>query len=214
MTRVGWVFLGVVALVLAAFVGTTRFGGSPVAPVAPRGEKIVDHVETAVRSTVARATGSPSTTVDGGSLPTLIVPVEGVARAAVSDTWGQARSEGRVHHGTDIIAPAGTRVLAAADGVIEKLFQSRLGGTTLYERSPDRRWTYYYAHLTGYAPGLHEGQQVRAGDLIAYVGDTGDAGPGNFHLHFGLTRTTPDQHWYQGDDVNAYPALAGMPPRR
>ena len=149
-----------------------------------------------------------------GAAPTLIVPVRGVARGAIADSWGDARGQGRTHHGTDIPAAAGTPVLAAADGVIEKLFASRLGGITLYERSPDRRWTYYYAHLSRYASGLAEGQAVKAGQVIAFVGDTGDAGPGNYHLHFGLTRTTPNQHWYQGEDVDAFPYLAGKPPAR
>ena len=80
---------------------------------------------------------------------------------------------------------------------------------TLYERSVDRRWMYYYAHLRGYAEGLHEGQAVRVGDPLGFVGDTGDAGAGNNHLHFGLTRMTPEQHWWQGEDVNPYPWLRG-----
>lgn len=201
MTRVGWIFLGVVALVAAAFVSMTSFGGPGPASVAAGGlpppsrlRRAVQRFEDYVRPAAA---------------PALLVPVAGVDRGAIQDSWGQARSEGRQHHGTDIPAPAGTPVLAAADGTIEKLFASRLGGTTLYERSPDRRWTYYYAHLAGYAPGVQEGRPVRAGQPIGFVGDTGDAGAGNYHLHFGLTRTTPDQRWYQGEDVNAYPLLAG-----
>ena len=135
------------------------------------------------------------------------MPVAGVSPAQVSDSWGDARGQGRAHHGTDIMAAGGTPVLAAAPGVIEKLFQSELGGITLYQRSPDRRWTFYYAHLARYAPGLHEGQAVRAGDLLGQVGDTGDAGAGNFHLHFSAGRLNPDQHWWEAHDVNAYPML-------
>jgi murein DD-endopeptidase MepM/ murein hydrolase activator NlpD len=140
----------------------------------------------------------------------LAVPVAGVARDAITDTWGDPRENGvREHHGTDIPAPAGTLVTAAAPGTVEKLFESGAGGTTVYVRSPARKWTFYYAHLSGYAPGLHEGQAVRTGDPLGYVGDTGDAGAGNYHLHFGLTRTTPDQHWYEGTDVDAFPYLTG-----
>ncbi|AOH86191.1 peptidase M23 [Sphingomonas panacis] len=140
----------------------------------------------------------------------LAVPVAGVARAAITDTWGDPRENGlRAHHGTDIPAAAGTLVTAAAPGVVEKLFESNAGGTTIYVRSPARDWTYYYAHLSGYAPGLHEGQRVRTGDPLGYVGDTGDAGAGNFHLHFSLTRTMPDQHWYEGEDVDPFPYLTG-----
>ena len=178
MTRVGWVILALILLAAGVFAALLRFGGTAPPPAA-----------------------RPA------SAPGLIVPVAGVDRAQLTDTWGQARSEGREHHGTDIVAPSRTPVVAAAAGTVEKLFESRLGGTTLYERSPDRLWTFYYAHLAGYAPGLHEGEPVRAGQLLGYVGDTGDAGAGNFHLHFGLTRTTPDQHWYQGEDVNAFPFL-------
>lgn len=140
----------------------------------------------------------------------LAIPVAGVARDAVADSWGDPRENGaRRHHGTDIPAAAGTLVTAAAPGVVEKLFQSGAGGTTVYVRSPARDWTYYYAHLSGYAPGLREGQAVRTGDPLGYVGDTGDAGAGNYHLHFGLTRTTPDQHWYEGEDVDPFPYLTG-----
>ena len=193
MTRVGWFVLGAIALAAALFASMVRFGGATPGPAA--------------RPTVAGPI-APAPARDD-DLPPLAVPVAGVRRDRIADTWGQARSEGRVHHGVDIMAPGGTPVLAAADGTIEKLYESRLGGTTLYERSVDRRWTFYYAHLSGYAPGLHEGQAVRAGEPIAFVGDTGDAGPGNYHLHFSLARLTPDQHWWQAQDVNAWPALRG-----
>ena len=142
----------------------------------------------------------------------LAVPVPGIARAYIRDSWGDPRDNGvRAHHGTDIMAPGGTPVIAAASGTVEKLWTSVAGGTTLYVRSPKRDWVYYYAHLSGYAPGLQEGQVVQVGDPLGFIGDTGDAGPGNFHLHFGLTRTTADQHWYQGQDVDPYPYLAGKP---
>lgn len=154
----------------------------------------------------------PSPPLAPGAGAVLRVPVAGVDRAAIRDSWGDPRDNGlRAHHGTDIMAPGGTPVTAAAPGTIEKLWTSAAGGTTLYVRSPARDWTYYYAHLSAYAPGVHEGQTVRTGDPLGFVGDTGNAGAGNFHLHFGLTRTTPDQHWYQGQDVDPYPYLAGRP---
>ncbi len=107
------------------------------------------------------------------------------------------------------MAPGGTAVLAAAPGRVEKLFTSDLGGLTIYVRSPGGRWIYYYAHLAGYAPGLAEGQAVARGQRIGFVGDTGDAGPGNTHLHFGLQRMAPGERWWQGQSVNPYPLLAG-----
>ena len=143
--------------------------------------------------------------------PLLTVPVQGVERRQITDTWGQSRANGaRAHQGTDIMAPGGTPVVAAAAGTVEKLFFSNGGGgITLYVRSSDRLWTYYYAHLAGYAPGLHEGQVVAAGELIGFVGDTGNAGIGNFHLHFGVSRMLPEQRWWEGEPVNPYPLLAG-----
>jgi len=151
-----------------------------------------------------------------GEHPWLTVPVAGVPRSKIVDTWGQARDNGlRPHHGTDIIAPGGTPVVAAAPGTVEKLFFSNGGGgITLYVRSPDRLWSYYYAHLQGYAPGVVEGMKVNAGDLLGFVGDTGNAGTGNFHLHFGLSRMLVTDRWWEGDPVNAYPLLAGPAPAR
>ena len=198
MSRVGWVVLAIVLLAAGLFASMLSFGGGVARPALPR---VADDRD-------------GTTAVDAAGQPLLIVPVRGVARSALVDSWGQARAEGRAHHGTDIPAPAGTPVLAAAAGTVEKLFQSERGGTTLYQRSPDRRWIYYYAHLQGYAPGIVEGKRVRAGDPVGFVGDTGDAGAGNYHLHFGLTRTDPAQHWYQGQDVNAFPSLAGTAARR
>jgi murein DD-endopeptidase MepM/ murein hydrolase activator NlpD len=166
-----------------------------------------------VTTTTATASAPGQAAPHPGGL--LAIPVAGVARSAIADSWEDPREGGaRQHHGTDIMAPGGTVVTAAAPGTIEKLFQSVAGGTTLYVRSPDRLWVYYYAHLAGYAPGVHEGQVVKTGDALGYVGDTGNAGVGNFHLHFGLSRTTPEQHWYHAQDVNPYPYLAGKASQR
>lgn len=138
----------------------------------------------------------------------LLVPVEGVRREALVDTWGQSRGGGaRAHEAIDILARRGTRVVAAAEGTIEKLFRSTRGGITIYVRSPDRRRIYYYAHLDGYAPGLAERQRVRAGDLIGFVGSTGDALPNAPHLHFAIELTEPVAGWWQGRAINPYPLL-------
>lgn len=154
----------------------------------------------------AANTAEPSIAAQG--LPRLTIPVAGVAAREIDNNWHDARGGGtRLHEGIDMAAPGGTPVLAAHDGRVEKLFESRLGGTTLYLRSNDGRWVSYYAHLAGYAPGLAEGQRVSAGDRIALVGDTGDAGPGNTHLHFALHRMAAGERWHQGMPVNPYPAL-------
>jgi murein DD-endopeptidase MepM/ murein hydrolase activator NlpD len=138
----------------------------------------------------------------------LLVPVAGVAPTALADTFTQARGSGRVHDAIDIMAPRGTPVLAAADGTVEKLYFSEGGGgITAYVRSPDRRWMYYYAHLDRYAPGLAEGQQLRRGAPVGFVGSTGNANPDGPHLHFAINAMAPDQSWWEGTPVNPYPLL-------
>ena len=140
----------------------------------------------------------------------LAIPVQGIQASQLVDTYTQARAGGaRRHDAIDIMAADGTPVLAAADGKVEKLFFSDGGGgITAYVRSPDQRWTYYYAHLQGYAPGLAEGQQVRRGQLLGRVGHTGNANPAGPHLHFAINRMEPGQKWYQGEAINPYPLLA------
>ena len=121
----------------------------------------------------------------------LAIPVEGVRAGQLSDTFTQARDGGlRVHDAIDIMAPRGTPVLAAAPGRIETLFVSKAGGNTVYQRSPDGGLIFYYAHLDAYAPGLAEGQSVRAGQRIASVGSTGNADPTAPHLHFAVLRSS------------------------
>lgn len=137
----------------------------------------------------------------------LIIPVAGVRREQLIDTFSEARSEGRTHDAIDIPAAAGTPVIAAADGEIIKLFQSERGGTTIYQLSTDRKLVFYYAHLQAYAPNLHEGQYAHQGDVIAYVGDTGNAGPGNFHLHFSIAILSDPKRYWDGTNINPYPLL-------
>ncbi|HSS20859.1 MAG TPA: M23 family metallopeptidase [Pyrinomonadaceae bacterium] len=137
----------------------------------------------------------------------LIIPVTGVRADQLIDTFADARSEGRVHDAIDIPAPAGTPVLAAADGEIIKLFQSERGGTTIYQASVDRKLMFYYAHLQRYADGLAAGQFVKQGQIIAYVGDTGNAGTGNFHLHFSIAVVADAKRYWEGTNINPYPLL-------
>jgi peptidoglycan LD-endopeptidase LytH len=138
----------------------------------------------------------------------LLIPVAGVKASDLRDTFSQARSEGRQHNALDIMAPQETAVLAATDGVVIKLFQSYRGGLTLYQLDPSGRYVYYYAHLMHYADGIAEGKQLRRGDVIAYVGDTGNAGAGNYHLHFAISKLTLPRDWSGGDPINPYPFLA------
>jgi murein DD-endopeptidase MepM/ murein hydrolase activator NlpD len=141
----------------------------------------------------------------------LIVPVSNVAASTLTDTWGATRAEGRTHEGIDIMAPLGTPVRAAADGRIVKFFDSVRGGITIYQFDTSERFAYYYAHLNRRAPGLAEGDVVRQGDVIAYVGMSGNA-PAP-HLHFEIQRLTPERHWWEADSMNPYPLLrAGQAP--
>ena len=141
----------------------------------------------------------------------LAIPVVGVKKGELIDTYTQARAGGaRRHDAIDIMAPVGRPVIASAPGTVEKLFFSEGGGgTSAYVRSPDGRWIFYYAHLSAYAPGLREGQQVRRGSPIGFVGYSGNANPAGPHLHFAINRMQPGEKWYQGVSINPYPLLAG-----
>jgi murein DD-endopeptidase MepM/ murein hydrolase activator NlpD len=137
----------------------------------------------------------------------LIIPVVGVRPDQLLDTFADARSEGRIHDAIDIPAPAGTPVVAAIDGEIVRLFQSERGGTTVYQLSPDKKLVFYYAHLQRYADGIYAGKFVRQGEVIAYVGDTGNAGAGNYHLHFSISATTDPKRYWEGTNINPFPLL-------
>lgn len=203
MNRLGWIILVLILLGVGAFASMIRVTEMRVpAPGRAAGE---------MRSRPPAPDGMP----DGVLAGQLAIPVAGVAASALSDTWGDGRAGGaRRHQAIDIAAPRGTPVRAAASGMVEKLFDSRDGGRTLYIRTGDRRWSHYYAHLDGYAPGIGEGRVVRRGATIGYVGDSGNAGAGNTHLHFAVARMRRGDRWWQGEPVNPYPLLAGNGARR
>lgn len=139
----------------------------------------------------------------------LIVPVAGVKPQDLVDTFTQAREGGvRTHNAIDITAPRGTPVLAASAGLVEKLFLSEAGGKTIYIRSADRKWIYYYAHLDEYAPGLAEGMIVGRGQPIGTVGYSGNANPDAPHLHFEIMTASPHTKWSERiSTLNPYPLL-------
>jgi len=139
----------------------------------------------------------------------LLLPVQGITAAQLQDTFTDARSQGRVHDAIDILAAEGTPVLAVADGTIEKLFDSERGGLTVYQFEPGGTYCYYYAHLQRYADGLAEKQVVKRGDVIGYVGHTGNASPDAPHLHFEIHRLGPEKQWWKGESLNPYPVLRG-----
>lgn len=142
-------------------------------------------------------------------LPRLAMPLPALTPTQLRDTFSETRGGERQHEALDILAPAGTPVLAVADGHIEKLFTSVRGGLTIYQFEPGGRYAYYYAHLRGYAPKLAEGQQVKRGQVIGYVGSTGNADPAAPHLHFAVFELGPERQWWKGTAINPYPLLGG-----
>ena len=143
-------------------------------------------------------------------LKSLLIPVQGVTTKQLRDTFYDGRSEGRQHQALDIMAAGGTPVLAAADGKVAKLFQSEKGGITLYQLDSSGLYYYYYAHLQSYADGVVEGKELKRGDVIGYIGDTGNAGAGNFHLHFAVSKPTAPGKWSRGEAINPYPLFVNQ----
>ena len=139
------------------------------------------------------------------------LPVQGIAAHQLTDTYTDARANGaRSHDAIDIMAPIGTPVLAVEDGRIARLFFSQGGGgITIYQFDPGEEFAYYYAHLDRYADGLQEGQAVKRGQLIGYVGSSGNASPQAPHLHFAIFKLGPKKEWWKGEALNPYPVLRG-----
>ena len=189
MNRFGKIVLCLLVLAGIAFGAMLRFG-SPVAP--------------------PPSPGPPPAPPGALITPSgLALPVAGVRPAALYDSFGDPRGGGvRGHGALDIPAATGTPVLAAAAGTVEKLFESKDGGHTIYVRTPDGGTIHYYAHLDSY--GVAERQPVRQGQQIATVGNTGSAAAGASHLHFEIKLMQPGERWWQGTNVNPYPMLAGV----
>jgi len=139
----------------------------------------------------------------------LLIPVAGVTREQLADTFSDGRGGERKHDAIDIMAAKGTPVLAVADGSVAKLFDSEAGGLTIYQFDASGNLAYYYAHLDRYAPGLAQGQAITRGQQIGYVGHSGNANPDAPHLHFAIFRLGPEKRWWQGEAINPYPLLRG-----
>ena len=174
----------------------------------PIPSEFVDQTNTESADLAAANSNSNSVTIFE-SPSGLAIPVAGVRPEQLIDTFSSARSEGRIHDAIDIIAPGGTPVVAAADGTIAKFFDSERGGITIYELSDDKKYFFYYAHLQRRADNLHEGEAVKKGTVVGYVGDTGNAGPGNTHLHFAISIVGDPKRFWDGQPVNPYPILRG-----
>jgi murein DD-endopeptidase MepM/ murein hydrolase activator NlpD len=152
-------------------------------------------------------TGDAGSAVSELRARSLTVPVDGIARSQLAQTFTDPRSGSRVHEAIDILAPRNTRVLAAEDGTIARLFNSRAGGITLYQYDPTGKYVYYYAHLERYADGLAEGGALKRGQVVGYVGTTGNAPPNTPHLHFAIFEMTDAKRWWEGTPVDPFLVL-------
>ena len=196
---------GAVALAgaLWMFSTTSMLGGETIAP-APTAP--------AEPAAQASAVQQPRGTTHIGEIPDelmakqLTIPVSGITAEQLTPQFYDERGE-RGHEAIDIMAPTGTPVVAVEDGTIVKFFTSKAGGITIYQFDPTDTYAYYYAHLDRYADGLKEGDIVMRGQVIGYVGYTGNANPAAPHLHFGIFRLGPEKQWWKGEALDPYPAL-------
>lgn len=182
------------------------------APVAP--PLVAEPAATALPAASADAVVAPINTAPlpvpvAAQAQSLGMPVAGISASQLSDTYGQSRGSERQHEALDILAARGTEVKAVADGKLVKLFTSKPGGLTVYQFDAREKYSYYYAHLDRYAPQLKEGQQIKQGDLIGYVGSTGNADPAAPHLHFAIFELYAEKQWWKGTPLNPYPYLRG-----
>jgi murein DD-endopeptidase MepM/ murein hydrolase activator NlpD len=137
----------------------------------------------------------------------LTLPVQGIAKSDIRDNFSEMRGGNRRHEAIDVLAPRNTPVLAVEDGKVARLFLSDAGGITIYQFDPTGNYIYYYAHLERYASGLKEGDHVKRGDVIGYVGTTGNAPRNTPHLHFAIFRMTDEKQWWRGTAIDPFQVL-------
>jgi murein DD-endopeptidase MepM/ murein hydrolase activator NlpD len=159
--------------------------------------------------------GAPATT--GSSFPavtaadladlrghSLMIPVAGVTADKLKDSFDELRGGTRRHEALDIMSPRGTRVVSADAGRVLKLHNSVAGGLSIYIADPTQRFIMLYAHLDSYRPGLAEGMTVKKGELLGFVGSTGNASPSAPHLHFAIARSDNQKEWWKGTPLNPF----------
>ncbi len=183
---------------------------------------VLEQADDAVPPSIARSTteGEPAGTSGGGAVIApaphspaeledrdLEIPVEGIKPDQLTRSFQDMRGATRRHEAIDILAPRNTPVRAVEDGTIARLFQSKAGGITIYQFDPTERFCYYYAHLERYADGLREGASVRKGQVIGYVGTSGNAPRDTPHLHFAVFRLTAEKRWWEGTPIDPYDVL-------
>jgi murein DD-endopeptidase MepM/ murein hydrolase activator NlpD len=187
-----------------------RISAAVVPPIAVLDPGHVDMAGPSAIQRVASTKPAPAVVIVEPLTNRLLIPVAGVSASQLSDTFNQTRGNGRRHKALDIIAPKGTHVFAVTDGKVAKLFYSKPGGLTIYQFDFSEKFAYYYAHLDRYAEGIKEGTILRRGDLIGYVGATGNAATS--HLHFTIFELGPEKQWWKGSAINPFPLLGGEQP--
>jgi murein DD-endopeptidase MepM/ murein hydrolase activator NlpD len=138
----------------------------------------------------------------------LDVPIGTIERAALRGSFDEARDGSRRHEAMDLLAPRHTPVVAVEAGIIARLFTSKAGGITVYQFDPTTTYAYYYAHLERYAPGLEEGATVSRGQVLGYVGTSGNAPKDTPHLHFAIFVLDDDKRWWQGTPIDPFLVLS------
>ena len=183
------------------------------APVGDEGDTVRTKARAGVatQEPAAAVPPAPVSPIEAGEIATLRardlkLPVDGIEREDLRNTFSDARGV-RTHEALDIMAPRGTKVRAVEAGRIQKLFTSKAGGLTIYQFDPTETFAYYYAHLDSYEDGVREGEMVKRGDVIGYVGSTGNASPDAPHLHFAIFRLGPEKQWWKGEPINPFLAL-------
>ena len=183
-------------------------GSLPPAPIVPTDLSEADLPLRPVQTAAEAALTASAASSAAASANKLLIPVDGMKLAQLSDNFDQPRGTERHHEALDIMAPKGTKVLAVADGKVTKLFESKAGGLTVYQFDATDKLAYYYAHLDKYAEGLKEGAPIKRGELIGYVGVTGNSAANAPHLHFAVFELTPEKQWWKGTPLNPYPMMA------
>ncbi len=221
---VTFIIMAATALLVTVFqvIYFARRGADPASPAPPEARVSPQASPVVGQSPISTAPPTPpagrDTPENGGAARpvepvalfkpgALTIPVVGALPEQLRDTYNESRSEGRAHNALDIMASCGAPVVAATTGKIIKLFRSDRGGVTIYQIGADNRIVYYYAHLARYAGGLTEGHLAQQGELIGYVGDTGNVVPCACHLHFAIWSVTDPKRYLDGENINPYPLL-------
>jgi len=202
---------GLLGFVLGAFVVASlgNMSGSTKLPPATALDEPPNAVVEVPSPTSGRTGVIPSSAPEALDLTArrLTIPVSGFPADKLVRSYHEARRGQREHEAIDILAPRNTPVVAVEDGTIAKLFNSKAGGNTLYQFDPGKQYSYYYAHLERYADGIKEGDRVRRGQILGYVGTSGNAPKETPHLHFAVYRLTADKHWWEGTPIDPYDIL-------